>query len=82
MSQIEKAYQCLTLWHKWITFSQIDSLKKVKKLWPGTDQNYVKNMPKYAMAPGAEANWTHYGIQIFFFQISLKIIDRNQKPML
>ena len=32
----------------------------VKKLWQGTDQNYVKNMPKYAMAPGAEANGTHY----------------------
>ena len=53
-----------------------------KRLYPDTDQNNVKTVTKYAMAPGAEANRTHYGIQILFFQISLKIIDRNQKPML
>ena len=57
-----------------------------KKLCPDTVQNYVKNMPKYAMAPGAETNGIHYGHgnqkKFFFFPISLIIIDRNQKPML
>ena len=37
-----------------------------KKLCPDTVQNYIKKMPKYAMAPGAETNVTHYGNQKFF----------------
>ena len=53
-----------------------------KKLCPHTVQNYIKNMPKYAMATEAETNGTHYGNQKFLFQISMKIIDWNQKPML
>ena len=37
-----------------------------KKLCPHTVQNYIKNMPKYAMATEAETNGTHYGNQNFF----------------
>ena len=54
----------------------------MKKLCPETVQNYVKNMPKYAMATGAETNGAFYGNQKIFTQNSLKIIDRNQKPIL
>ena len=37
-----------------------------KKLCPDTVQNYVKSLPKYAMAPGAETNGAHYGNQKIF----------------
>ena len=35
-----------------------------------------------AVAPGAEANWSHYVDQNFLFQFSLKIIDKKQRRML
>ena len=54
----------------------------MKKLCPETVQNYVKNMPKYAMATGAETNGAFYGNQNYFTQNSLKIINRNQIPIL
>ena len=45
----------------------------MKRLCPDTDQNYVKTVPKYAMAPGAETKGTHYGNQNFLFNFSSKI---------
>ena len=44
-----------------------------KRLCPDTDQNNVKTVPKYAMAPGAEAKGANCGNQKFLFNFSPKI---------
>ena len=56
-----------------------------KKLCPDTVQNYVKNMPKYTMAPRAETNGAHYGnqknfIPNFFGNYRLKIETIAVRP--
>ena len=35
-----------------------------------------------AVAPGAEANWSHHVDQNFLFQFSMKIIDKKQRGKL
>ena len=51
-------------------------------LCPDTDQNCVQTVPKYAMAPEAEAIRSHYVHQNFYFSFYCKIIDRNQRKTL
>ena len=44
--------------------------KKLQNAWPGSNLNYVQNLTKYAMAPGAEVISSLYVDQIFLFQFS------------
>ena len=53
-----------------------------KRLCPDTDQNCVQTVPKYAVAPEAEAIRSHYVHQNFYFSFYYKIVDRNQRKVL
>ena len=53
-----------------------------KRLCPDTDQNCVQTVPKYAVAPEAEAIRSHYVHQNFYFSFYCKIVDRNQRKVL
>ena len=52
-----------------------------KRLCPDTDQNCVQTVPKYAVAPEAEAIRSHYVHQNFYFSFYCKIVDRNQRKV-
>ena len=60
----------------------------MKRLCPDTDQNYVKTVPKYAMAPEAEAivlghtMFTKFFISVFITKLSIEIKKQKQKQML
>ena len=50
--------------------------KKMQNVWPGNNQNYVQNLTKSAMAPGAEVIRSLYVDQKFLFQFLLQNIDK------
>ena len=50
--------------------------KKLQNAWPGNNQNFVQNLTKSAMAPGAEVIRPLYVDQKFLFQFLLQNIDK------
>ena len=56
--------------------------KKLQNTWPGNNLNYVQNLMKYAMAPGAEVISSLYVDQRSLFQILLQNIDKIKGAIL
>ena len=50
--------------------------KKLQNAWPGNNLNYVQNLTKYAMAPGAEVISSLYVDQRFLFRFLLQNIGK------